>query len=36
MHIMHELVRGKLYIATSMFIVFVNVCMRLYVISDCV
>jgi hypothetical protein len=31
MHTMHELVCCKLYIAISMF---VNLCMRLYVISD--
>jgi hypothetical protein len=34
MHTMHELVCCKLYIAISMFIMFVNLCMRLYVISD--
>jgi hypothetical protein len=36
MHIMHELVYCKLYIAISIFIVFVNVYMCLYVIYDCV
>jgi hypothetical protein len=37
MHIMHdELVCCKLYIVIYMFIVFVNLCMRLYVISDCI
>jgi hypothetical protein len=36
MHIMQELVCCKLYIAISIFIVFVNLCMCLYVICDCV
>jgi hypothetical protein len=36
MHIMHELVCCKLYIVISMFIVFVNLCICLYVICDCV
>jgi hypothetical protein len=33
---MYALVCCKLYIAISIFIVFVNLYMRLYVISDCV
>jgi hypothetical protein len=36
MHIMHELVCYKLYIAISMFIIFVNLCIHLYVIYECV
>jgi hypothetical protein len=36
MHIMHELVCYTLYIAISIFIVFVNVCICLYMISYCV
>jgi hypothetical protein len=35
MHIMHELICYKLYIVIFMFIVFVKLCMRLYVISEC-
>jgi hypothetical protein len=35
MHIMHdEFVCYKLYIIISMFIMFLNLCMRLYAISD--
>jgi hypothetical protein len=36
MHIMHKLICYKLYIAISMFIMFVNLCKCLYVICDCV
>jgi hypothetical protein len=34
MHIMHELICYKLYIAIFIFIMFVNLCMYLYVISN--
>jgi hypothetical protein len=34
MHMMHELVCCKLYIAISMFIIFVNLFMYMYVIYD--